>query len=96
MEAGSTLYITGNAVIDGAVSNSPTMFSDGGIQNNGSLINQGEIQLQGDFNNTGTFNSTGDEVFVGTGTQSLSGNLTNTNALYNRQTRPLPGINTTH
>ena len=83
MEAGSSLYITGNAVIDGAVSNSPTMFSDGSIQNNGSLINQGEIQLQGDFSNTGTFNSTGDEVFVGTGTQSLSGNLTNTNALYN-------------
>lgn len=82
-QAGAALYIVGNGVVDGAVSASPTIFTNGSIQNTGNLVNQGEIQLQGDFSNTGTFHSVGDEVFVGAAAQNMSGNLTNSNALFN-------------
>ena len=61
-QAGASLYIVGNGAVDGAVSASPTIFTNGSIENTGNLVNQGEIQLQGDFNNTGTFNSVGDVV----------------------------------
>lgn len=92
-QPGASIYISGNAVIDAAVSNSPTIFTRGDVENTGNLVNQGEMQLQGNFSNTGTFTSTGDEVFVGTAAQNMSGNLTNANALFNvvvdKTTNPL-------
>lgn len=92
-QPGASIYISGNAVIDAAVSNSPTIFTRGDVENTGNLVNQGKMQLQGNFSNTGTFTSTGDEVFVGTAAQNMSGNLTNTNAFFNvvvdKTTNPL-------
>ena len=79
-ESGTTLYVTGSAAVDGAVSVSPTIYTEGAIQNGGTLLNEGEIQTKGDFSNTGTLTSTGDEVFIGTASQSVSGNLTGSNA----------------
>lgn len=79
-ESGTTLYVTGSAAVDGAVSVSPTIYTERAIQNGGMLLNGGEIQTKGNFSNTGTLTSTGDEVFIGTANQTVSGNLTGSNA----------------
>lgn len=92
-EAGATLYLTGTAVVDGAVSASPTLYTEGTIQNTGTIQNAGEIQTQGNFVSTGTFSSTGDEAFIGSATQSISGYLKGTNAfshlIVNKISNPL-------
>jgi hypothetical protein len=67
-----------------AISQNVGLYVDSSITIVGQFINDScEVQLTGDLLNTGTFTSHGDEVFIGTKSQTISGNFINANNFYN-------------
>ncbi|MFM2386224.1 MAG: hypothetical protein RL660_981 [Bacteroidota bacterium] len=73
VQNGAEIYTTGSGVIDGALSPAPALFVEGDIVNNGQIQNLSEIQVKGNFENNGSYTSDGDDVFVGSGSQAVSG-----------------------
>ncbi len=77
LESGANLYIMDAASIDGAKSNTPTLFVEGDLVNNGLISNGGELQVTGDLTNNGGYASSGDDVFAGNTAQTLTGSFYN-------------------
>ncbi len=91
--AANEFYINeGIVIVNGAISDTPTLFVNGDITNqNGTFTNQqGEIELKGDWRNfslNNQYQSTGREVFSGTADQNIYGDWKglSENAFYDLQ-----------